>query len=259
MSFTDLLVGLAGSGKGFLRYRSKKNARQANDFSFAIKSDKRERHIRFRGLYGFLWMNRVGELKSCLFCDDIFAELADGTFMDAWLPEYMSDPSGMNLVISRQPKLSNLMGCLLNDGICEGDLIGPKQIVASQLAVLQKKRKQLPDRQAAALAEEWVPQKRFRDTLNDQRQAINHADEQLKLWRDLRQLLSNYTDTLRNSRLIPVAFLAWLVCLRLSRHLQINATSIYNSRAVFFLQGFHPRTMMRNFIRRILQIKVISI
>ena len=62
--------------------------------------------MRMRGLFGYLWVNEVGGLRSCLFCDDVFAELADATFMDAWLPEYAADRCGTNLVICATKSLA---------------------------------------------------------------------------------------------------------------------------------------------------------
>lgn len=47
------------------------------------------------------WYEEYFKLNSCSFCDDIFAELADISLMDAWLPEYYSDWKGNNLIITR--------------------------------------------------------------------------------------------------------------------------------------------------------------
>ena len=41
------------------------------------------------------------KLNPCNYCDDVFAELADVVFMDAWLPKYSKDPLGHSLVINR--------------------------------------------------------------------------------------------------------------------------------------------------------------
>lgn len=39
--------------------------------------------------------------KACDFCDDVFAETADIALGDAWLPEYVQDGNGTNVVVTR--------------------------------------------------------------------------------------------------------------------------------------------------------------
>lgn len=54
---------------------------------------------------GHLWNNRYYTPKACFFCDDVFAECADATFMDAWLPGFLGDTRGHSLVLVRDGRL----------------------------------------------------------------------------------------------------------------------------------------------------------
>jgi len=82
-------------------------------------------------------------MDACSHCDDVFAEVADVAFMDAWLPEYERNPRGTSLVIAR----SGLALDLLRSGQESGDLvledIAVDRVVLSQNAALREKRERL--------------------------------------------------------------------------------------------------------------------
>lgn len=251
--FTDLAVGLTGMNDGLLRYRSKRRASQANDFSFAVESDKKRTEIKFRGLYGFLWMNGVGELKSCLFCDDIFAELADLNLMDAWLPEYMDDSSGRNLVISRNRDLSNLIEDMFRSGICEGQHLMPSLVEASQLGVIEKKRTGLPGRCEMAIQAGWTPQTRYGEPDNFSVQRSEAGARRLQSWDIHRKLLAHDIVKLRNHSGPVARIRAWFICLNLFRQMRRLGMPIYNRRAIFFMEKIHPRAFLRNLVSRVMR------
>ena len=84
-----------------------------------------------------LWHYHYFKQNSCNFCDDVFGEVADVTFMDAWLPEYDKDYKGTSLIIVRTPKtlkfLENLKECKLKP-------IHVNKIIKSQMGVIQEKK-----------------------------------------------------------------------------------------------------------------------
>lgn len=57
---------------------------------------------------GKFWHEGTFRLNSCNFCDDPFAECADATFMDVWLPQYARLDHGTNAVICRDSWLQEL-------------------------------------------------------------------------------------------------------------------------------------------------------
>ncbi len=160
--FADLLTALMGRSRGVMRYRSKRLSRTGRDYRAELKTDRSVRSVRMLGLFGYLWINEVGGLRSCLFCDDVFAETADATFMDAWLPEYQTDRRGTNLVISRNQDISGILATLLKTGECEGGRIDSKRIEQSQIGVLDRRRGLMAARcRFAAETLDYVPKKRL--------------------------------------------------------------------------------------------------
>jgi hypothetical protein len=103
-----------------------------------------------RGAYGGLWHDGCFKLRACDDCDDIFAELADAAFMDAWLPEYAADAAGTNLVLCRRPDAL----ARFEDGARRGELhIEPvtlERVIESQRGLVYDKRGGLAGRLAAA-------------------------------------------------------------------------------------------------------------
>lgn len=62
--------------------------------------------IRWDDGFGFAFVNGYFQVPGCFFCDDVFAECADATFMDAWLPEYAQQPEGMSIALVRSPEIA---------------------------------------------------------------------------------------------------------------------------------------------------------
>ena len=160
--FVDLLTALMGCTRGSLRYRSKRNARTGLDFRTELTTGESVRTLKMLGMFGYLWINKVGSLKSCLFCDDVFAELADATFMDAWLPEYDVDRRGTSLAISRNAEISEMLAALFESGQCEGGRIAPERVAQSQSGVVRYRRDLLAARcRVAGETAGYVPRKRL--------------------------------------------------------------------------------------------------
>ena len=85
-------------------------------------------------------MNRWFTPNACNYCDDVFAECADVTCMDAWLPEYSQDHRGMSLMLVRSPQVQEVItygrGIDLNS-------IHINRMVRSQAGVVTVKRQHL--------------------------------------------------------------------------------------------------------------------
>jgi len=99
---------------------------------------------------------------ACNFCDDIFAELADISFMDAWLPEYSSDWKGHNIVLVRENALAEVLEESIKNGSLSAKKLNIRKVVKSQQEVLHSKRGSI--RKRIRLAEkdgQIVPKKRL--------------------------------------------------------------------------------------------------
>ena len=95
------------------------------------------------------------------YCDDIFAELADVSLMDAWLPEYCTDPKGTSLLLVRNHEL-----CVNYKRINKGNELALRpipvsEIIRSQSGVVTIKRHHLTYRlHKSIIAGKKTPMKR---------------------------------------------------------------------------------------------------
>lgn len=140
-------IGMDPQKVNRISFREKARGRPSDNFCFrAVDMNGQDKYLDFMGAYSAGWAKGLFSLNACNFCDDIFAELADITFMDAWLPEYIKDDAGNSLVITRSP----LADRVLNWGIQTKELsMGPipvRQVIASQRNVIHNKRIKLSER-----------------------------------------------------------------------------------------------------------------
>ncbi len=212
--FADLLTALMGQSEGVLRYRSKRNSRNALDFRTELETGRSVRSVKMLGLFGYLWINGVGGLQCCLFCDDVFAELADATFMDAWLPEYQPDRRGTSLVISRNEKLSDILTALFQTEQCEGGRIAPERIEESQIGLLNRRRNLMAARcRVANDTLGYAPEKRLTICSSDNGETQQaQANRELNLCHDLRDELLRYRSRISRKSGWVARWYAWRLC-----------------------------------------------
>ncbi len=101
---------------------------------------RREGVVREAQVPGRLWSNRYFTPVPCCFCDDVFAECADATFMDAWLPAYVPDGRGHSIVIARDPALAALLGRGRDAGDLALEPLDATDVIRSQQGVVDSKR-----------------------------------------------------------------------------------------------------------------------
>ncbi|HUU20337.1 MAG TPA: Coenzyme F420 hydrogenase/dehydrogenase, beta subunit C-terminal domain [Sedimentisphaerales bacterium] len=168
--FAEYVCALGGGDPYSLNritFRIKDSNRPASDFG--MKWACRDRANRFSEGVVFwtegmnrIWSDRYFTPKACNFCDDVFAELADVCFMDAWLPNYFRDSKGYNIVTVRNKELSNIFSRAADNGAIERTYINIAEVIRSQQGVLDAKRGDLLERRYLAENEgQATPQKRF--------------------------------------------------------------------------------------------------
>jgi coenzyme F420-reducing hydrogenase beta subunit len=109
-----------------------------------------------------IWCDRYFTLNSCNFCDDLFAEVADVCFMDAWLPEYSSDWNGHSIVLVRSKRLCSLFKGSAEEGSLLLKNLNISDVILSQQGVLCTKRDEMRERyHLAKKAGLLVPKKRI--------------------------------------------------------------------------------------------------
>jgi len=139
-----------------------------------------------QGLPSHLWYYQYFKQNACNFCDDVFGELADITFMDAWLPKYINDYRGTSLVIARTPMVKDL---LENSQECALKEIPVTKIIESQMGIIQKKRTLLKGKlYKSESSNSLYPKKRVKPDINvydDNKEFIDLTTEIQKLSKEL--------------------------------------------------------------------------
>ena len=167
--FAEYVCSLGGADPRYLKeftFRVKDGARPASDFGMRyVCDDGRGGHqqgvIYWTEGIDHAWNQRYFTPNACDYCDDIFAELADITFMDAWLTEYSSDPGGTNLVIVRDERFEQMLQQAAGQGQIEIGAVDIDSVIRSQKSVVAAKRDKLALRLALARKLRlYVPAKR---------------------------------------------------------------------------------------------------
>jgi len=139
-----------------VRYRGKSPDQPASNYHYVFTAaDGEEQRIFWNEGISEAWTNRWFTPRACSYCDDVFAECADVTCMDAWLPEYSRDSRGTSLVLVRSPAVREVLE--RGQGV-RLDSIPVERVVQSQGGVVAIKRQHLACR--LYLDPQGVPEKR---------------------------------------------------------------------------------------------------
>lgn len=112
-------------------------------------------------LYGANWGWGYFKYKACDYCDDVVGETADISIGDAWLPQYVQDSMGTNVIVVRNEIIKNIVARAKEEKRLDLDGISPKEVVKSQKSGFSHRREGLAYR--LFLADEkkdWRPIKR---------------------------------------------------------------------------------------------------
>ena len=130
------------------------------------------------------WGQGMFKSKLSDFTDDAFNELADISLGDAWLPEYIKDSKGNNVVIVR----NNVIKSILEDGLSskelELDTLSSEKVIGSQSGLVRHNQGELPYRLAKKdKTGLWRPIKRV--------SASNKLSSSRKYIQDIREEISD--------------------------------------------------------------------
>lgn len=166
-AYAEYLGWLAGVTPEDLRaveFRRKTPGLPANQYVFAAtsRSTTEVSEILTTRYPAGDWGLGFFKYKACDYCDDVFAETADVTIGDAWLPEYVNEFRGTNIVVVRHPAIMPV----IEDAIAASRLalepLSPSLVAESQRAGLRHRREGLACRlHDAERRGEWVPPKRI--------------------------------------------------------------------------------------------------
>lgn len=147
-------------------FRTKLANRKSSNYGVTatglIDGEEVERTGVVSDLVGTDWGMGFFKYRACDFCDDISAETADVSVGDAWLPEFVEDSRGTNVVIVRHPDIQLLVEEGISSGVLALKPIASERAVESQSANFRHRREDLPYRlHLQDLAREWRPKKRL--------------------------------------------------------------------------------------------------
>lgn len=110
-----------------------------------------------------MWGHGFFKYQACDYCDDVVAETADVTVGDAWLPQYVKDSSGTNVVIVRNPLIQDIIQQGIISNRIHLDFIDADNAAKSQDAGLRHRREGLAYRlHLKDKAGLWRPEKRVK-------------------------------------------------------------------------------------------------
>jgi len=144
--YTTYLSTLANAGGKLqkVNFRGKSPDKPASNFYFScINETGAEGKVFWNEGVSEAFVNRWFTPNACSFCDDVFAELTDVVFMDAWLPEYSKDSKGTSLMLVRSPDILDLVQKAMDNEEIDISTISVDKVIQSQAGVLDLKRKQL--------------------------------------------------------------------------------------------------------------------
>lgn len=165
-AFAQLLAwqcGIAPTELARVDFRVKEGTTRSDDYRFAAWRHGSTEPIirRTRELYGHNWGQAMFQLRACDHCDDIFGEAADICLGDAWLPRYVAEPRGTNVLVNRHPALEQLLREGAAAGAIQLDDLSLAEMVRSQEGNFRHRREGLAVRQAdSAKRGQWTPPRR---------------------------------------------------------------------------------------------------
>ena len=160
------LEGGLPSAMRALEFRVKDPARPANDYG--VSFDCSHGPVR-RGKVSFsqvspAWNRNYFTPNACAYCDDLFAEVGDVAFMDAWLDRFITDDRGTSVALVRSARAR----AIFEEGSANGEIdvrpLSLEEVLQAQAGALAFKRRGLAERLGAYRMLSWrrAPVKRVR-------------------------------------------------------------------------------------------------
>lgn len=190
--FAEYLVrraGLTMESVSRVSFRMKRETQPTSMSHFAIwaDGDPSPRCVERDEGYDNAWAQSYFKQDACNYCDDVFAELADAVFMDAWLPGFRHDHRGTSIATARSPRCRSLLiegvqcGTLLAEPLeiaevirsQEGCLRLKRDGVALQLSLAAGPSREIESRLRAALR--WRAVARYRKAAEGRRMAASRT------------------------------------------------------------------------------------
>ena len=189
--FAEYLVWQRDAAPGQLAwcdFRYKLLDRPASSYGFGLRTRGTPKDTLsvypMQELRGRDWGEGLFRLPACEFCDDVLAECADVAIGDAWLPQFVNDPMGENVVVVRNARIGELIDAGQERGEIAVTPVSASDIARSQASGLRHRREGLSHRlMRRQMAGKWIPRKRVAPGLA--------PEEKRREIYDLRQEIAN--------------------------------------------------------------------
>jgi coenzyme F420-reducing hydrogenase beta subunit len=134
-------LGIPPGDLASVDFRRKLTNRPAKDYGFSARSKTGEEiEAPMAKLFGREWGLGLFKPHACEFCDDVVGELADVSVGDAWLPEFVGDPKGTNVLIVRTEAVAQLIANARRDGRLALKPLSAQDAYKSQLGGFHHRR-----------------------------------------------------------------------------------------------------------------------
>lgn len=188
--FAEYLAWQKGAEPGSVtafNFRHKLMDRRASDYGFSYQygpasQPKLEAIWPMASVKGRDWGEGAFKNSACEYCDDVLAECADVVIGDAWLPSYVQDPLGTNVVVTRHKHLHAVIQAGADRGAVVMGQADVDAVIRSQSSGLRHRREGLAHRLARRVQRgEWTPLKRVSPALASTRHRRAIYDGRLKI------------------------------------------------------------------------------
>ncbi|WPL19384.1 F420H2 dehydrogenase subunit F [Thiorhodovibrio winogradskyi] len=142
-------------------FRVKDDHAPADRYCVSASDGEQEMISTASDLFGTDWGAGAFKYKSCDFCDDVFSETADVVLGDAWLPQFVNDSKGTNILIIRNPDIHKLLDTASKCGRIDVQELPIALAVASQAGGLRHRKDAIAYRLYSEKKDNcWTPRKR---------------------------------------------------------------------------------------------------
>ncbi|MFZ2782534.1 MAG: Coenzyme F420 hydrogenase/dehydrogenase, beta subunit C-terminal domain, partial [Rectinemataceae bacterium] len=145
----------------FIDFRVKLPNSTANSYGVAVSGKEQDEVIisPMKQTIVSNWGHGLFRYIACDYCDDVLAETADITIGDAWLPEYVKDGQGTNIIVVRNSMIQEIIERRISELSIEE--ISAEKVYQSQAGGFHHRREGLSYRLFLKdQKKEWRPQKR---------------------------------------------------------------------------------------------------
>lgn len=162
--------GIEPSNLKSIDFRTKIEGKNANQYGVTVTGLFENKIVKRTSpsidqVYGANWGWGYFKYRSCDYCDDVVAETADISIGDAWLPQYVHDSEGTNVIVVRNFELASMLEDAVEENQIKLDIISADDIVLSQRSGFEHRREGLAYRlDKMRKQKKWYPKKRVNST-----------------------------------------------------------------------------------------------